>query len=100
MTIRIVRNIRRVSQVLFFIIFFWLILKTSFEVAFGGAANDIQLPYPVSIFLQFDPLTSISTVLGSGTPVDGTLSLTMSFKGTPLQPAAASARRGDFEPAS
>ena len=67
MTIRIVRNIRRVSQVLFFVIFLWLILKTSFEVTFGGAANDIQLPYPVSIFLQFDPLAAISTVLGSGT---------------------------------
>jgi len=52
---------------LFFGLFCWLILKTSFEVTFGGAANDIQLPYPVSIFLQFDPLTAISTVLASGT---------------------------------
>ena len=41
---------------------------------------------------------SVSVVLGSGTPVDGTLSLKMGFKGTPLQ-AAASARTA-FEAAS
>jgi len=63
MNIKTVRNMRRVSQVLFFVIFFWLILKTSFEVSFNPAdANEIILPYPVSIALQFDPLVA----LGSG----------------------------------
>jgi hypothetical protein len=31
MTIRIVRNLRRAAQVVFFALFFWLILKTAFE---------------------------------------------------------------------
>jgi hypothetical protein len=42
---------------------------------------------------------NLSIALGSGSPVDGTLSLTMSFKGTPLQSAATSARAA-FESAS
>lgn len=42
---------------------------------------------------------NISTVLGSGTPVAGTLSLAMTFKGTPLPSALASAR-ATFESAS
>lgn len=65
MTIRTVRNLRRASQVLFFALFFWLILKTNFEVNFSGD-GDISLPYPVSLFLQFDPLTALGTLLSTG----------------------------------
>ncbi len=35
MNIQTVRNLRRASQVVFFLIFFWLILKTTFEVDFS-----------------------------------------------------------------
>jgi hypothetical protein len=42
---------------------------------------------------------NLSVVLGSVSPMDGTLSLTMSFKGTPLQSGAMSARAA-FESAS
>jgi len=78
MTVKTVRNLRRISQVLFFLIFFWLILKTNFEVDFagggGGASGDeILLPYPVSIALQFDPLTALGTLLSSGTIYKGLL---------------------------
>jgi polyferredoxin len=74
MTIQTVRNLRRVSQVLFFMIFFWLILKTNFQPHFNPVDKvDIRLPYPVSIALQFDPLTALGTLLSSGTVYKGLL---------------------------
>jgi polyferredoxin len=72
MTIHTVRNLRRISQVAFFFIFFWLILKTTFEVDFNPAtASEIRLPYPVSIALEFDPLVALMTLLASGTLYKG-----------------------------
>ena len=74
MTIQTVRNLRRTSQVVFFLIFFWLILKTSFEVDLSPAeASDIRLPYPVSIALELDPLAALMTLLASGTLHKGLL---------------------------
>lgn len=74
MTARTVRNLRRLSQLLFFLFFFWLILKTNFDVDFSGAeTTDIRLPYPVSLFLEFDPLTALTTLLSSGTVYKGLL---------------------------
>lgn len=74
MTIRTVRNLRRASQALFFLIFFWLILKTNFQPHFNPADKvDIRLPYPVSVALQFDPLTALGTLLSSGTVYKGLL---------------------------
>jgi polyferredoxin len=74
MTIKAVRNLRRISQVVFFVLFFWLILKTTFEVHFTPAnAAEIHLPYPVSIALQLDPLVSFATLLATGTVFKGLL---------------------------
>ena len=74
MTITTVRNLRRISQVVFFLIFFWLILKTNFQVNFNPANPDeITLPLPVSIALQFDPLTALGTLLANGTLFKGLL---------------------------
>ncbi|UCD25089.1 MAG: 4Fe-4S binding protein [Gemmatimonadota bacterium] len=74
MTIRTVRGLRRTSQVAFFLVFFWLVLKTSFEVDFSPVqASDIRLPYPVSIALEFDPLAALMTLLASGTLYKGLL---------------------------
>jgi len=74
MTIRTVRNLRRVSQAGFFGIFVWLILKTTFDVDFNPAAGAaIVLPYPVSIALQFDPLTALATLLSTGSLYRGLL---------------------------
>lgn len=68
MTIRTVRNLRRISQTLFFLLFFWLIVKTNFEVNFTpDNTTGITLPYPVSIFLEFDPLVGLSTLLANWT---------------------------------
>jgi polyferredoxin/ferredoxin len=66
MTIRTVRNLRRVSQVFFFVLFLWLVIKTTFEVDFSPAANgEVELPYPVSVFFWFDPLAALGTLLSS-----------------------------------
>lgn len=83
MTIKTTRNLRRISQVLFFLIFLALIIKTNFEVDFqpsgvegsegGSGSADIILPYPVSLFLEFDPLTALMTLLSSGTVYKGLL---------------------------
>ena len=74
MTIRTVRNLRRTSQVVFFLIFIWLILKTTFEVDFSPTeASEIRLPYPVSIALELDPLAALMTLLASGTLYKGLL---------------------------
>jgi len=73
-TIRTVRNLRRSCQVIFFLIFIWLILKTNFEVNFTPTdAAEIRLPYPVSIALQFDPLVALATLLANGTLYKGLL---------------------------
>lgn len=74
MTIKTVRNLRRISQILFFGIFFWLILKTNFEVNLNpGAGGEIILPYPVSIALQFNPLVALAALLATGTIFKGLL---------------------------
>ena len=74
MTIKTVRNLRRISQIIFFGIFFWLILKTNFEVNFSATeSGEIFLSYPVSIALEFDPLTALATLLANGTIYKGLL---------------------------
>lgn len=74
MTIRTVRNLRRLSQIVFFAVFVWLILKTTFEVDFSPEnVSDIRLPYPVSIALEFDPLVALATLLANGTVYHGLL---------------------------
>ncbi len=74
MSIKTVRNLRRLSQIVFFAVFFWLILKTNFDVDFGVSnSSDIRLPYPVSLFLEFDPLTALGTLLTSWTVYEGLL---------------------------
>jgi len=74
MTVKTVRNLRRVSQVVFFLLFFWLILKTTFEVDFSPSdSGAIVLPYPVSIALEFDPLVALMTLLTTGSIYKGLL---------------------------
>ena len=74
MTIKSVINIRRFSQILFFVIFFWLILKTNFEVNFNpDDLSEIILPYPVSMALEFSPLVALATLLANGTVFKGLL---------------------------
>jgi len=53
-----VKNLRRFSQALFLLLFFWLFLQTE-----SKGAN--ELGYPVKIFLDADPLIWLTTILAS-----------------------------------
>lgn len=63
-TIRMAQ-IRRVSQILFFVIFMFLLLNTEFVGSVKSSDSEISLPYPVGIFLEIDPLNAIATALAT-----------------------------------
>jgi len=71
--IKTVRNIRRFSQALFLFLFLFLLFKTEFRGTFEGSGEAIRLGYPVSIFLEMDPLVTVSTVITTGAIYKGTL---------------------------
>jgi len=58
-------RLRRISQILFFVLFLVLLVKTQAPESLRAAKGDIRLPYPVGIFLQADPLIAIVTALSS-----------------------------------
>jgi len=60
------RWLRRISQVVFLGLFFFLLFQTEFRGTFTrGATEAIRLDYPVSIFLEMDPLVAFSTALAT-----------------------------------
>src|SRR4030042_352332 len=60
------RWLRRASQVVFLGLFFFLLFQTEFRGSFSrGATEAIRLDYPVSIFLEMDPLVAFSTALAT-----------------------------------
>lgn len=61
-TLRLAK-LRRWSQILFFALFVFLLARTEFRGSFRAAGAEIRLPYPVSIFLQADPLVALTNVL-------------------------------------
>jgi ferredoxin len=52
------KKFRLITQILFFVVFFVLLVMTEY-----GGTNEI--PYPVRLFLDFDPLLLISTLFAS-----------------------------------
>src|SRR5215469_9244199 len=56
-------RLRLYSQVLFFGLFVWLLLRTEFEGSLRNSASEIRLPYPVGLFFQLDPLVGLSNAL-------------------------------------
>ena len=66
-------RLRRFSQVLFFALFLFLLAKTEFRGSLRSGAGDLRLPYPVSLFLEADPLVAISNVLSTGALYRGLL---------------------------
>jgi len=66
-------RLRRVSQVLFFALFLFLLLKTEFRGSLRTASGDIRIPYPVGIFLQADPLVGLPSILSTGALYRGLL---------------------------
>jgi polyferredoxin len=60
------RWLRRIFQVLFLGLFLFLLFQTEFRGTFARGATDvIRLDYPVSIFLEMDPLVAFSTALST-----------------------------------
>ncbi|MBM3791080.1 MAG: 4Fe-4S binding protein, partial [Acidobacteria bacterium] len=61
-----VRWLRRLSQTVFVSLFFFLLFQTEFRGSFDrGFSEPIRLDYPVSIFLEMDPLVAFSTALST-----------------------------------
>ena len=60
-------KLRRLSQILFFVFFLFLLLNTEFRGSFDSSETTIQLPYPVSLFLEINPLAAIVNVLSTHT---------------------------------
>lgn len=58
-------RLRRVSQVIFLLLFLFLLARTEFRGTFRASPGDIRIPYPVGIFLQADPLVAIANALAS-----------------------------------
>ncbi len=66
-------RLRRFSQIFFLALFLFLLCKTEFRGSAGALAADFRLPYPVSLFLQADPLAALSTALSTRTLYRGLL---------------------------
>jgi len=58
-------QLRRLSQILFLLFFFLLMMKTESFSSLLAVRDGARLPYPVSFFLQLDPLTALTSVLAS-----------------------------------
>ena len=58
-------KLRRASQVAFFLLFLFLLLRTEFRGSFAASGSEIRLPYPVGLFFQLDPLVALSNALAS-----------------------------------
>ena len=56
---------RWLSQIIFFSLFLFLLLRTEFRGSLHAGGNAIRLPYPVQLFFQFDPLVMLSNALSS-----------------------------------
>ncbi len=54
-----------ISQVVFFLLFLFLLLRTEFRGSLTSSTSEIHLPYPVSLFFQLDPLVALSNALSS-----------------------------------
>jgi len=61
------RRLRLASQILFFALFVFLLVRTEFQGAIRSAALDVRIPWPVGWFLEADPLVALATALSTGT---------------------------------
>jgi polyferredoxin len=55
--------LRLYSQIFFFAVFFWLLLRTEFHGSPRNSASEIKIPYPVGLFFQLDPLIGLSNAV-------------------------------------
>jgi polyferredoxin len=57
-------RLRWLSQMIFFLLFVFLLLRTEFRGSLR-AGGDIRLPYPANLFFRLDPLVALSDALSS-----------------------------------
>lgn len=57
--------LRRFSQVVCFLAFIFLLLRTEFRGSFHNSTADMRLPYPVNLFFRLDPLVAISNAISN-----------------------------------
>ena len=62
-----IARVRRISQIVFCAAFLFLLFRSEFSGSFKGQSNGVRLPWPVSFFLEFDPLAAVTTVLSTHT---------------------------------
>jgi polyferredoxin len=58
-------KLRFLSQVIFFLLFLFLLVRTEFRGSLHAGGSEIRLPYPVNLFFRFDPLVALSNALSS-----------------------------------
>jgi polyferredoxin len=58
-------RLRCLSQIIFFLLFLFLLLRTEFRGSLHAFAGDLRLPYPVNLFFRLDPLVALSNALAS-----------------------------------
>jgi len=56
-------RLRLYSQIFFFSLFLFFLLRTEFRGSFRESSSEIRLPYPVGFFFQIDPLVGLSNAL-------------------------------------
>ena len=61
------RRLRLASQIVFFALFVFLLVRTEFPGSIRSAALDVRIPWPVGWFLEADPLVALATALSTGT---------------------------------
>jgi len=66
-------KLRLVSQIVFFVLFLFLLLRTELRGSLQAVAGDLRLPYPVRLFFQIDPLVAVVNALGSRSLYHGLL---------------------------
>ena len=66
-------HLRRLSQIVFLLLFLFLMMKTESFSSLRAVRDGARLPYPVSFFLQLDPLTALASALSSHTLYRGLL---------------------------
>ncbi|MGA3090153.1 MAG: 4Fe-4S dicluster domain-containing protein [Terriglobales bacterium] len=58
-------TLRTLSQVVLFVFFLFLLLRTEFRGSLTASASEIRLAYPVSLFFKVDPLAALANALSS-----------------------------------
>ena len=79
------RTLRRVSQFFFFALFMFLLFRTDFPRSVAAESTDpIQIGWPVSIFLEMDPLVAFATAVSTHTLYKNTIWALVVIAGTLL----------------